>query len=263
MRGRGWRRSWSGADVASVTASRRRRRRARPAGGRRRLKHRNARLQGLHGRLIGRFGQLDGPRRLIAGVDLEKSGAIIAAREAIVGAADGELFFPRAHEGLTGPFATAIVIDGVDVVEARNQRAPQHGLAAAGGDVPPPLGRPALVLFVSDRDADPIAGIVTEAEIRLGRSGGPCAGGQTQRASQEHAGEGPTGAGAAPKLSFRVSLSHTVRTQTRLTVRLSVSREVSRAVNEDRPEVVHVGQRRPRSQQIAKFLKEFRRIIVI
>src|SRR4029450_2250108 len=154
-------------------------------------------------------------------VDLEKSGAIIAAREAIVGAADGELFFPRAHEGLTGPFAAAIVVDGVDIVEARNQRAPQHGLAAAGGDVPPPLGRPALVLFISDRDPDPIAGIVAKAEVGLGRSGGPCARGHTQRASQEHPGEGPTGQGAAAKLSFRVSVSHTVSTQTRLTVRIS------------------------------------------
>src|SRR5215831_818336 len=36
----------------------------------------------------------------------------------------------------------------------------------------------------------------------------------------------------------------------------AISRELLRTVNEDRPEVVHVGQRRPRRQQIAKFLEE-------
>ena len=78
-------------------------------------------------------------------------------------------FSPRAHEGLAGPFAAAIVVDRVDVVEAGDQRAPQHGLAAARGDVPPALGGPALVLLVADRDPDPVAGVVAEAEIGLGR----------------------------------------------------------------------------------------------
>src|SRR5215467_9505018 len=42
-----------------------------------------------------------------------------------------------------------------------------------------------------------------------------------------------------------------------------ISRELLRTVNDDRPEVVHVGQRRTRRHQIAKFLKEFRRIVVV
>ncbi len=41
-----------------------------------------------------------------------------------------------------------------------------------------------------------------------------------------------------------------------------ISLEPSGAVNEDGPEVVDVGVGRPRRQQIAKFLKEFRRIVV-
>src|SRR5260370_41113993 len=165
MRGRGSRRSWSGADVASVAASRRRCWRGWSARSRRGLKHRNARLQGLHGCLVGRFGEMDGPGRLVAGVDFEKAGAIIAAREAIVRTADGELLFPRAHECLAGPFSAAVIVDRIDVIEARNERAPQHGLAAAGGNVPPAFGGPALVLLVADRDADPVAGIVAEAGI--------------------------------------------------------------------------------------------------
>src|SRR6266851_7017720 len=168
--GRGSRRSWSGADVASVAASRRWRRRGRPADRRRPLQHRDARLQGLHRRLVGGLGELDGPRRLVAGVDLEETGAVVAARKTIVGAADGELLLPRAHEGLARPFAAAVVIDRVDVIEPGDQRAAQHGLAAAGGDVPPALGGPALVLLVADRDPDPVAGIVAEAEIGLRRS---------------------------------------------------------------------------------------------
>ena len=137
--------------------------------GRRRLQHRHARLQRLHRHLIGRFGELDRPRRLVAGVDLEEAGAVVAARQTIVGAADGELLVARAHEGLARPFAAAIVVERVDVIEAGDQRAAQHGFAAAGGQVPPALGGPAFVLLVADRDPDPAAGVVAEAEIGLGR----------------------------------------------------------------------------------------------
>src|SRR3954452_19559323 len=112
MRGRGSPRFWSGADVASVAASGRRRRRAGPAGRWRSLQHWNTRLQRLHWRLVGRFGQLNGPRRLVAGIDFEEAGAVIAARQAIVRAADGELLFPRAHEGLARPFAAAVIVHG-------------------------------------------------------------------------------------------------------------------------------------------------------
>src|SRR5262245_55441490 len=262
MRGQGSRRSWSGADVASVAASGRRRRRAGSAGRRRSLKHRDTRLQGLHGRLVGRFGKLDRPRRLVAGVDLEEPGAVIAARQAIVGAADGELLLPRAHEGLTGPFAAAIVVDRVDVIEAGDERAPQHGLAAAGGDVPPALGSPAFVFLVADGDPDPIAGVVAKAEISLGRPGEAYAGGHSQNADREHPRDDATGEKAAPRLRSRISVSHTAALN-RLTVYSSISREVLRPVNEDCPEVVHVGKRRSRRQEIAQFLKEFRRIIVI
>src|SRR5262249_41110820 len=108
----------AGPRVATILVRRRRRiscgfapaASARAAGSRRGLKHRNARLQGLHGRLVSRFGELHGPGRLVAGIDLEEAGAVIAAREAIFGSAYGELLFPRAHEGLAGPFAAAIVV---------------------------------------------------------------------------------------------------------------------------------------------------------
>src|SRR3981081_1484585 len=162
------------------------------AGRRRRLKHRDARLQRLHGCLIGRFGELDGPGRLVAGIDFEKACTIIAARQAIVGAADGELLFPRTHEGLAGPFAAAIVVDRVNVIEPGDEGSPQHGLAAAGGDVPPALGGPALVLLVTDRDADPVAGVVAKPEISPGRLGGQGESRRDQRASGAHA-SAPTG----------------------------------------------------------------------
>src|SRR5262245_29329168 len=47
------------------------------------------------------------------------------------------------------------------------------------------------------------------------------------------------------------------------TVRAPISREPSSPVNEDGPEVVHVGQGGSRGEQIAQFLEEFRRIIVL
>src|SRR5262249_37295837 len=46
-------------------------------------------------------------------------------------------------------------------------------------------------------------------------------------------------------------------------ITIPISREPSRAVNEDGPDVVHVGPGRARAQQISKPFKEFRRIIVI
>src|SRR5215831_11626335 len=209
MRGRVSRRSWSGADVALVAVSRRRRRRARSAGSRRGLEHRNAGLQGLHGRLVGGLGQLYGPGRLVTGIDFEKAGAVVAAREAIVGSADGELLFPRAHEGLAGPFATAIVVDRIDVVEAGDERAAQDGLAAAGGDVPPALGGPAFVLLVTDRDPDPVAGIVAEAEIGPGRLGGQYDRSHDERGAGERARGGRQKVqSAAPNSSSRVPVFH-------------------------------------------------------
>src|SRR5262249_45820052 len=55
--------------------------------------------------------------------------------------------------------------DRVDVIEAGDEGAPQHGLAAPGGNVPPALDGPALVLLVADRDPDPVAGVIAEPEI--------------------------------------------------------------------------------------------------
>src|SRR5450631_3427973 len=53
--------------------------------------------------------------------------ALEAARQAILGALDGEFLVARAHEGLSRPFAAAIVIQRVDVIEPRDQRAAQQG----------------------------------------------------------------------------------------------------------------------------------------
>src|SRR5215470_5352541 len=212
MRGRGSRRFWSGADVASVAASGRRRRRAGPAGRRRSLQHGNPRLKRLHWRLVGRFGQLNGPGRLVTRIDLEEAGAVIAARQAVVRAADGEFFFPRAHEGLTRPFPAAVIIHGVNVVEPRDEPASQHGLAAASGNVPPALGGPAVVFLVADRDPDAVAGVVAETEVGFGRPGRPGECGHAQRPAGEHAGDRPT-AEHAPKWSSAVSVCHTARTR--------------------------------------------------
>src|SRR5260221_5003554 len=134
MTGRGWRRSWSDEVFASVLAFRSGRCRAgwRPAGAGRRLYRRTARLQGRLRCQLGWFGELHGPRRLLGGVDLEKSGAIEAAREAIRRALDGELSLACAHESLARPFAAVIIVDRIDVVETRHQASAQQGLAGAG-----------------------------------------------------------------------------------------------------------------------------------
>src|ERR1700745_1160878 len=67
----------------------------------------------------------------------------------------------------------------------------------------------------------------------------------------------------APNAYSSGPVFHPVRTQPARRSEKPISRELLRTVNEDRPEVVHVGQRRTRRHQIAKFLKEFRRIVVV
>src|SRR5262249_44199986 len=193
----------------------------------------------------------------------EKAGAIIAAREAIVRTADGELLLSRAHECLAGPFSAAVIVDRIDVIEARDECAPQHSLAAAGGDVPPAFSGPAFVLLVADRDADPVAGIWPEAKTGPGGRGGQRAGRHDERPAGKRAPRGQAVQRLAPNSCSRGPVFHPARTQPARRSEKSISRELLRTVNEDRPEVVHVGQRRTRRHQIAKFLKEFRRIVVV
>src|ERR1700730_15601262 len=168
MPGRGWRRSWFDEVVASVLAFRccRRWRGCGPASAGGRLRRRNTRLQWRLRRQLGRLGQLHRPRRLLAGIDLEEPGAVEAARKAIRGALDGELFLACAHEGLARPFAAVIIVDRIDIIKTRDKNSAQQGLAGARREIPPALGGPALVLLVADRDADPTARIVAESKIR-------------------------------------------------------------------------------------------------
>src|SRR5664280_1970815 len=53
---------------------------------------RRAWRQRTGGLLFGAVGQLHRPGSLLAGVDLEEAGAVIAARQAVIGTADGEFF---------------------------------------------------------------------------------------------------------------------------------------------------------------------------
>src|SRR6185295_7521901 len=120
-RARASRRSWCGAAVSFGLLR---------LSGRRIDRRVLGRLRRLAG-LVGRLGQLDGPGTLLRGVDLEKAGAVIAAREAILDAANGEFLVARAHEGLARPFAATIVIDGIDIIITGDQLTLHQRLAAA------------------------------------------------------------------------------------------------------------------------------------
>ena len=134
------------------------------AGAARADRSRNSRHALLRGLFVG-FGQLHGPGSLLAGVDLEEAGAVEAARQAILGALDGEFLVARTHEGLSRPLAAAVVVEGVDVIEPCDQRSAQQRLATARGHVPPALGGPALGVLVAERDADPARGVVAEPKV--------------------------------------------------------------------------------------------------
>src|SRR5208282_2126075 len=141
------------------------------AAGGRGLFERTASRQRVLRRLLARFGELDGPRGLFAGIHLEEAGAVIAAGETITDAADREFPVAGAHKGLPHPFAAMIVVDGVDIIITRDEIALEHGFAAARRQIPPAFRGPAVGVLVADGDADPAPGIIAKAEIGRGRAG--------------------------------------------------------------------------------------------
>ena len=100
-----------------------------PAGAARSHRSRNSR-HALRGLLVG-FCQLHGPCSLFACVDLEEPGAVVAARQAILGTLDGEFLVTRTHEGLSRPFAAAVIVERVDVIVTGDKGSAQQRLATA------------------------------------------------------------------------------------------------------------------------------------
>src|SRR6516165_7773325 len=118
---RAWRRSWFGAAVSSRRASRRKgRNRGRSPGAACRRRP-NEGCVGALRRLLSRIGQLHRPRPLLAGVDLEESGSIITAGKTVFRAANGEYLVGGAHESLPGPFASAVIVDRIDVIKSSSE----------------------------------------------------------------------------------------------------------------------------------------------
>src|SRR5687767_1302451 len=103
MRGRAWRRSWYGAGVSSWWRSRCA---GRSLGAR---WHRQRPGRALR-QLLARVRQLHGPRPLLTRIDLEEARAIIAPRQAVLGAANREFLLARTHEGLPRPFAAPVIV---------------------------------------------------------------------------------------------------------------------------------------------------------
>ena len=65
------------------------------------------------------FCQPDHPAAPTAGIDFEKSGADMAALEAVLDAFNSKFALAGAHENVAAPLATAVGILGIDVVKAR------------------------------------------------------------------------------------------------------------------------------------------------
>ena len=166
---------------------------------------RNSRHALLRGLFIG-FGQLHGPSSLFAGIDFEEPGAVEPARQAILGALDGEFLVTRTHEGLSRPFAAAVIVEGVDVIEARDKRSAQQRFATAGGYVPPAFGGPALGVLVAERNADPARRVV--AEPKVGRRRTVPQPGERKRQHRQQAGDDARGKGGRWK---RIFCSHAAK----------------------------------------------------
>src|SRR4029453_11194554 len=83
------------------------------------------------------------------GVDLHEARAPVPALLAVGVVANAERLVLRAHETGTAPLAAAIVIDRVDVDIAAWHAAPEQGLAALCGKIPPALRRPSLGVLIA------------------------------------------------------------------------------------------------------------------
>src|SRR6185437_12046301 len=120
------------------------------------------RVADLRVRLVG---QLHRPAlRVLAGVDLEEAGAVIAADIAILPALDLELAVRGAHEHLALPLAAALV-HRVEIIILGRQRAAHKRHAVERLQVPPALADPSLAVGIAERDADPVVAVVAHAQV--------------------------------------------------------------------------------------------------
>src|SRR3984957_13725139 len=116
-------------------------------------------------------GQLHRPALgVLAGVDFEEAGAVVAAPKAILPAVDLELTIRRAHEPLALPLAAALV-HCVEIIILSRQGAAQKRHAVERFEVPPAFAGPVLPIGIADGDANAVTGVVAHAQVRAGRSG--------------------------------------------------------------------------------------------
>src|SRR5262249_20927173 len=127
-----------------------------------------------------------------------------------------------------------------------------QSFATARRQVPPPLGGPALVLPVADRDPDPAGGVVAETEIGGGRFRSERDRDGHERATKKDAGRAAQG---PSRVLCGSSVSHRFQSG-------RISREASWAVNEDSPKIIDVCVGWPWYQKVTKLGEEFGRIVV-
>ncbi len=148
---------------------------------------------------------MHGPGPLFAGIDLEETGAIEAARQAIFSPTDGELLFARTHEGLAGPFAAAVIVDGINIIISCDEIAAQKRFAGSGSEIPPAFSDPALIVLVAQRDADLAGRVVAEAKVGRCDARRCAEQGQSKRERARGNGAGQTGAGGERLIGSRSS----------------------------------------------------------
>src|SRR5262249_52485160 len=115
------------------------------------------------------------------------------------GAPDGEFLITRTHKGLARPFAAAVIIDCVDVVETRREISAKQRFAITGRNVPPAFRRPALAVLVTERDPDATLSDVANTQIGGGRCGGPGCSGHDRKRQHAKAQQTRTGQTKTPQ----------------------------------------------------------------
>ena len=113
-------------------------------------------------------GQRLRPIRRLAGINLEKTAAIIAAGGTGTTPGDSKIVRGRAEMRVSVPLAT-FAVNGVEIVKFRNKRPRDKSSALLGRYAPPACARPDFAVEMADCHAHGLTGLIANLQRSMGR----------------------------------------------------------------------------------------------
>ncbi len=107
---------------------------------------------------------------MLLSINLEEAAFLESAPIAIIDPFDGKLDIVGAHGNNTTPFAAFVVVEGINIVKPGAKFILDEERAGLAVDVPPTFARPAILVLVADRNADPARRAIAKLELRRGHA---------------------------------------------------------------------------------------------